>query len=104
VDEVTKMGTADLIWIGHNDECAVLVTDGTRNAREVLQTFEDHVARGRHESAIVLLSPAEARKLAGKLLGSARLAEARCRVEGRDRAFRADAALSDVACGVFDGE
>ena len=98
------MGTADLIWIGHNDECAVLVTDGTRNAREVLETFEDHVARSRHESAIVLLSPAEARALAGKLLGSARLVEAQCRVEGRDRAFRADAALSDVACGVFDGE
>jgi hypothetical protein len=27
-----------------------------------------------------------------------------CHVEERDRAFRADAALSDVACGVFDGE
>jgi len=76
VDEGTKMGTADLIWIGHDDECAVLVTDGTRNAREVLKTFEDHVARSRHESALVLLSPGEARALAGKLLGSARLVEA----------------------------
>ena len=27
-----------------------------------------------------------------------------CHVEERDRAFRADAALSDAACGVFDGE
>jgi hypothetical protein len=27
-----------------------------------------------------------------------------CHVEERDRAFRADAALSGVACGVFDGE
>ena len=98
------MGTADLIWIGRNDECAVLVTDGTHSAREVLQTFEDHVARGGRKSVIVLLSPAEARKLAGKLLGSARLAEAQCHVEGLDRTFRADAALSDVACGVFDGE
>lgn len=97
------MGTADLIWIGRNDECAVLVTDGTRNAREVLETFEDHVARSRHESAIVLLSPAEARALAGKLLGSARLVEAQCHVEGRS-GVAADAALSDVACGVFDGE
>ena len=98
------MGTADLIWIGHNDECAVLVTDGTHDAREVLKTFEDHAARCRHKSAFVLLSPSEARKLADKLLGSARLVEAQCHVEGRDRAFRADAALSDVPCGVFDGE
>ena len=70
------METAYLIWIGHDDECAVLVTDGTRNAREVLKTFEDHVARSRRESALVLLSPAEARALAGKLLDSARLIEA----------------------------
>jgi hypothetical protein len=76
VEEGTKMGTADLIWIGHDDECAVLVADGTRNAREVLKTFEDHVARSRHESALVLLSPGEARALAGKLLDSARLVEA----------------------------
>jgi len=27
-----------------------------------------------------------------------------CHVEERDRTFRADAALSDVACGVFDGK
>lgn len=27
-----------------------------------------------------------------------------CHVEERDRAFRADAALSDAGCGVFDGE
>jgi len=70
------MGTADLIWIGHDDECAVLVTDGTHNAREVLKTFQDHVAWSRHESAFALLSPGEARALADKLLGSARLAEA----------------------------
>ncbi len=70
------MGTADLIWIGHNDECAVLVTDGTHNAREVLKTFEDHLARSRHESALVMLSPAEARGLARKLLHSAGLVEA----------------------------
>jgi len=31
-------------------------------------------------------------------------ARSQCHVEERDRAFGAGAALSDVACGVFDGE
>jgi hypothetical protein len=31
-------------------------------------------------------------------------ADPQCHVEERDRAFRADAALSDAAFGVFDGE
>ena len=70
------MGATDLIWIGHNDECAVLVTDGTHDAMEVLKAFENHVERRKHESSLVLLLPAEACALAGKLLGSARLVEA----------------------------
>jgi hypothetical protein len=67
------MGAADLIWIGHSDECAVLVTDGGHNAREVLKAFQGHVARAKRESSLVLLSPTEARELARKLLRGARL-------------------------------
>ena len=42
----------------------------------------------------------------GGLLGrlTKMVVEGQCHVEERDRAFRADAALSDAACGVFDGE
>lgn len=69
------MEAKDLIWIGHNDECAILVASGTHNAREVLKTLEAHVARSKHESTFVLLSPTEARAVAGKLLNSARLIE-----------------------------
>ena len=98
------MGAIDLIWIGHSDECAVLVTDGTHDAREVLKAFENHAERSKRESSLVVLLPAEARALAGKLLGSARLVEAQCHAEERYQMFRADAALSDAACRVFDGE